>query len=88
MGNNDIKAGVILKSRFCSAGKTFQSYIDYINREEAARNNVMNKFNLYNDYMNNPEKTLGLFTADKDTLTLDEKNKYKDLFQQATCYII
>lgn len=83
MGNNDIKAGVILKSRFCSAGKTFQSYIDYINREEAARNNVMNKFNLYNDYMNNPEKTLGLFTADKDTLTLDEKNKYKDLFQQA-----
>lgn len=80
---NDIKAGVILKSRFCSKGSVFQSYIDYINREEAARNSVMNKFNLYNDYMDNPEKTLGLFTKDKDTLTPEEKNNYKKLFQLA-----
>ena len=43
----------------------------------------MNKFNLYNDYMDNPEKTLGLFTKDKDTLTPEEKNNYKKLFQLA-----
>lgn len=33
--------------------------------------------------MGNPEKSSGLFTADKDALTLDEKRELKDIFQIA-----
>ncbi len=91
-----MKAGVILRTRFIDkqfegahgrSGKnrteTFQGYIDYINRDEAARNAAFQKYSLYNDYMDNPSKTSGLFTADQDALTADEKNALKQAFQKA-----
>ena len=80
-----IKAGIIIRTRFVdkqfernsrkfsSKGvETFQGYIDYIDRDEAARTKGFQKYSLYNDYMDNPLKTSGLFTADKVALTAEE----------------
>ena len=80
----EIKAGVIFKSRFCSpTKKTFGDYINYIDRDEAVRNDNLSKFSLYNDYMGNSEKTTGLFTENKDFLTQNEKKELKDIFKTA-----
>lgn len=91
-----IQSGVVLVQKFISAGaKAFQGYIDYINRDEAVRNEAyteysietlqdeLNKYGNYMDYMGNPEKTTALFTAEKDRLTKDEKQKVKDIFEMA-----
>lgn len=84
MRQQPIQAGVILKSRFTlSKNRKFQEYIDYIDREEAVRNENFEKFSSYNDYMGNPEKTTGLFTADKDSLDEKEKLELKHLFRMA-----
>ena len=84
MRQQPIQAGVILKSRFIlSKNRKFQEYIDYIDREEAVRNENFEKFSSYNDYMGNPEKTTGLFTADKDSLDEKEKLELKHLFRMA-----
>ena len=67
---NKIKAGVVVVTEFCRPGEDkFQGYIDYINRSEAVRNDNTEKYNLYQEYMGNPQKTTGLFTAEKDMLT-------------------
>ena len=80
----EIKAGVVVVTEFCRPNaEQFQGYIDYINRNEAVRNENTEKYNLYQDYMGNPEKTTGLFTADKDTLTKKEKNELKEIFTKA-----
>ena len=63
--------------------QTFQSYIDYIDRPDAARNDNYQKYSMYNDYMSNPEKTSGLFTADKDRLSEDDIKALKQAFQTA-----
>lgn len=75
---------------FCRPGSDkFQSYIDYIDREEAQRNNAFSTYNIfsdyeqYNEYMGNPEKSSGLFTADKDSLTYAEKKELKSIFEMA-----
>lgn len=79
-----IKAGVVVVTRFCKTGsKTFSGYVDYIDREEAVRNENLHKFNLYNDYMDNPEKTTGLFTSDKESLNPLEKTQLKEEFKMA-----
>ena len=82
MAEGKIKAGVTLMQDFCRPGSDkFQSYIDYIDREEAQRNNAFSTYNIfsdyeqYNEYMGNPEKSSGLFTADKDSLTYAEKKE-------------
>lgn len=80
----DIKAGVIIKTKFCGAGsKMFTGYVDYVAREEAARNDNLEKYNLYNEYMGNPEKTSGLFTSEKDCLSSAEKRDAKKIFEIA-----
>lgn len=80
----EIKAGVVVVTKFCqSTKKAFRSYINYVNRDEAIRNAKMDQFNLYNNYMDNPLKTSGLFTADKENLTDEERNVVKDLFEIA-----
>lgn len=75
---------------FCRPGSDkFKSYIDYIDREEAQRNNAFSTYNIfsdyeqYNEYMGNPEKSSGLFTADKDSLTYAEKKELKSIFEMA-----
>ena len=80
----DVKAGVVCVTKFCRAGsKKFQSYIDYIDREEAARTEYSNAYNLYADYMGNPEKTTGLFTSEKNNLNPEEKKLLKEQFSKA-----
>lgn len=80
----DIKAGVVCVTKFCRAGsKEFQAYIDYIDREEAARTEHSNEYNLYADYMGNPEKTTGLFTSEKNNLNPEEKKLLKEQFSKA-----
>lgn len=86
-----IKAGVVLVSKFVTSNsKGFRGYIDYIDRDEATRNNAFGQYNIfhpedfdnYQDYMANPAKTSGLFTADKNSLTNEDKQHLKDLFAQ------
>ena len=77
----------------------FTEYINYIDRVEAVRNDNFQKYDLFHDgaeqlqqdswtegyltYMENPEKTTGLFTVGKDTLTQQDKQKLKELFTRA-----
>ena len=90
-----MKAGVVVVTKFVDKQlelvkeyrskqlQTFQSYIDYIDRPDAARNDNYQKYSLYNDYMNNPEKTSGLFTAEKDRLSESDIKILKQAFQKA-----
>lgn len=79
-----IKAGVTLMQDFCRpSSDKFKGYIDYLDRDEAQRNNAIQTFNLFNDYMGNPEKSTGLFTDDKDALTYQEKRALKAVFETA-----
>lgn len=80
----EIKAGVTLMQDFCRPRtEKFREYIDYMDREEAQRNNAITTYNLFNEYMGNPYKSTGLFTADKDLLTLQEKKQLKEVFSIA-----
>lgn len=79
-----IKAGVVVVTEFCRPNDNrFQGYIDYINRSKAVRNKNTAKYNLYQNYMGNPNKTSGLFTSEKDNLSEDEKMQLKEIFEQA-----
>lgn len=79
-----INAGVVVVTKFCKSGtKKFKEYINYIDRDEAVRTEKCSKYNLYQDYMGNPEKTTGLFTAEKDVLNEKEKKQLKAVFEQA-----
>ena len=81
---DDIKAGVVIVSKFCKPqAKEFNNYIGYINRDEAIRNDNIEKYNLYQNYMGNPEKTTGLFTCDKSELSQEDKRRLKDAFALA-----
>ena len=81
---SEIKAGVIVKTRFCEAGSSvFGEYIEYIDREDAKRNEMLSEYNLYNDYMDNPEKTTGIFTKDKMKLSDQDKKDLKNTFRIA-----
>lgn len=80
----EIKAGVTLMQDFCRPGADeFQGYIDYLDREEVQRNHAIQTFNLFNDYMGNPEKSTGLFTDGKDSLSYEEKRELKAVFETA-----
>lgn len=82
--SGNIKAGVVCVTRFAGASSgAFGSYIDYIDRSEAIRNGMFSEYSLYNDYMDNPEKTTGLFTKNKMKLTKDDKKELKDIFKIA-----
>lgn len=81
---SDIKAGVVLVSKFIvPQDKKFSEYIEYINRDEAVRNENFNKFSDYQDYMHNPEKTTALFTSTNDSLTKEQKQELKKQFETA-----
>lgn len=91
-----IKAGVIIKTKFIDIAaekaknfknnkkiKSFKSYIDYMDRKEAIRNDNLNQYSLYNDYIANSKKTFGMFTSNNDRLTDQQKKIYKKAFKQA-----
>lgn len=79
-----INAGCVVVTEFTTADSSvFSGYIDYIDRENAVRNEHISDFSLYTDYMDNPEKTSDLFTANSDHLTAEEKQNYKRLYEKA-----
>lgn len=81
---NEIKAGVVVVTRFCKHDSSaFSEYINYIDRDEAARNEMLSEYNLYNDYMDDPEKTTGLFTKNNINLNMKEKQDLKNIFVDA-----
>lgn len=83
---NDVRQspGVVVVSKFIYfTSKTFSSYIDYMNREEAIRNKSFNRYSLYNDYMGNPIKTTGLFDNNTDLMNENDKLNSKELFAKA-----
>lgn len=83
------RPAIVNVSKFVAAGnKKFASYVDYVDRDKAIRNEHFSAFNAnrfdgYHRYMENPEKSSGLFTADKNSLTQTERKKLKDTFQLA-----
>ena len=82
------KPGVVLIQEYHfpkSYERGFSTYLDYINRESAKKekNTEVDGHADYMDYMGNPEKTKGLFTTTKDSLTYEEKNELKDKFKLA-----
>ncbi len=74
-----MKAALVMKWKFVmSNNQKFQKYIDYIDRDEATRTKEFHQYNIlesdgYNHYMEDPEKSSGLFTANKDHLTKEER---------------
>ena len=93
MAESGINAGVVVVTRFCSSmSKTFGSYIDYIDRTEAKRNEALSAYNLYNDYtqyndyssyndyMSNPDKTNTLSPEEKIAKQMRSPEKTTGLF--------
>lgn len=75
---------IVHKVRWVKANsKKFNSYVDYIDREEAVRKYKNEDFSLYNDYMGNPSKLGTLFTKEKDFLNESEKKNLKQSFKEA-----
>lgn len=81
--------GIVLVSKYVSGNSSkFGKYIDYINREEAVRSKKFKVFNInkldgYNNYMENPEKSKGIFTQNKSELTKTEREELKNIFSLA-----
>lgn len=79
-----IKAGVVLVTKFIRPkSKAYAGYIDYIDRDEAVRNEYSDKWNGYADYMGNPKKTTEMFGAGSDRLSAEEKHQLKRDFISA-----
>lgn len=83
----NIAAGVVCVTEFCTAdSSTFSGYINYIDREETVRANNADKYDLfadYQDYMDDEEKTTGLFTKNENNLDENEKSVLKEMFKKA-----
>ena len=81
---SEIKSGVNIMCRFVKPDNAlFGGYIKYIDRDEAVRNDNIEQFNSYMDYMGNPEKTSELYNADKDQLNKEDLEQLKKKFEQA-----
>ena len=84
--NNNGKSSDCTKWKFVSSkNRTFSKYIDYIDRDEATRTKEFKQYNLlstdgYNHYMEDPEKSSGLFTSKKNQLTSEERRQVKKNF--------
>lgn len=84
-----VKAAIVQKWKFVSSkNRTFSKYIDYIDRDEATRTKEFKQYNLlstdgYNHYMEDPEKSSGLFTSKKNQLTSEERRQVKKEFLKA-----
>lgn len=79
-----VKAGVVAVNRFVRAGdKKFAAYIDYMDRDDATRNEKFQTFDLFNDYMDKPDRSSGLFTDGKSEMTLADKKELKNIFRTA-----
>ncbi|KOP70859.1 hypothetical protein AMS61_26470 [Bacillus sp. FJAT-21351] len=86
MKPSSVTPGVVLKTKFITSDKkAFQDYVDYVDREEAKKEQGAHEklFTLYQDYMDNPDKTSSLFTQQSNRLNEEEKKQLKKLFETA-----
>lgn len=75
------KSGVIFTSQFIpSSNDNFQDYIDYMDRKEAVTNKDLKSYSGYNEYMDNPYKTTGIFTNDYSFISKEQKEDIKNIF--------
>lgn len=76
--------GCIVKTKFVTPNSDiFGGYIDYIDRENAVRNEHISSYSIYTNYMGNPEKTSDLFTSVSNHLTEEEKEQLKNTYIKA-----
>lgn len=86
MSTSSVIPGVVLKTKFVTSDKkAFQDYVDYVDRDEAKKEQEVHEklFTLYQDYMDNPDKTSSLFTQQSNQLNDEEKKQLKKLFEKA-----
>ncbi|MBC2057989.1 hypothetical protein HCJ57_15795 [Listeria booriae] len=76
--------GVFYQTKFVFSGSfTYQSFLEYMDRENARRPEQLASYNLFHNYMGNPEKTSGLFSVTGSYLNEDEKQTFKQQFINA-----
>lgn len=83
------RPAIIIKSQFqlttAQASQTsrspFTNYLNYMDRLKTHAKE--NEYEQYQDYMNNEEKSTGLFTNRNNALTEIEKEQLKDIFKEA-----
>lgn len=80
-----LTSNYVLHNKSMKNGKTvsYNEYVDYMDREEARKENIEKDYSIYNDYMGNPNKNGSLFTKDKDSLDDYEIKEVKNLFKLA-----
>lgn len=83
---NKIVPAVVIKSKFITSSNDskFKDYLNYMDRKNThSFENDFENYQDYQDYMSNSEKSTGIFTLDKDSLTEDEKIQLKDIFKES-----
>ena len=74
--------GITMMMRFVeSSSSGFSDFLDYIAREEAVDPFAYSEY--VSEYMDNPEKTYGLFTENSDSLTEGDREKMRECFADA-----
>lgn len=80
-----IVAGVVLKFEYSMPGQAnvYSGYLDYEDKEIAKQSQSLAYASYPTYYMDNPDKTTGLFTKDKDMLNEQDIEKFKILYDTA-----
>lgn len=74
--------GITMMTRFVqNSGAGFSDFLDYIGREEAVDPFAYSEY--VSEYMDNPEKTYGLFTENRDSLSEGDREKMRECFAEA-----
>ena len=74
--------GITMMTRFVqNSGAGFSDFLDYIGREEAVDPFAYSEY--VSEYMDNPEKTYGLFTENRDFLSEGDREKMRECFATA-----
>ena len=74
--------GITMMTRFVqNSGAGFSDFLDYIGREEAVDPFAYSEY--VSEYMDNPEKTYGLFTENRDSLSEGDREKMRECFADA-----
>lgn len=83
----NITPAIVIKSKFVTPseranGKNFQEFLNYMDRKNThAHENELLEYETYQDYMENEEKSTGLFSSNNDSMNEKEKEYMKNLFE-------
>lgn len=82
-------SAVVVRNNFVTPESVdnYAGNIGYQNKKSGRREEVLKQYEKFEEYvdsyMANPEKSTGLFTKEKNNLTTEEVQKYKDIFEMA-----